>query len=98
MNPVKQALGWISEKLQRLGAGEIAMGSAHVKRLRAVESLSLGVEGKLGLWLALMEVVSAHPRLAEVDLQRLAERARDQRRRLELVRLDVARRAFTTVT
>lgn len=96
-NPVKQAAGWIAEKVQRLGVAEPITGSAHLTRLLMVESLSLGVEGKLGLWLALAEVVPAHPTLAEVDLSRLAERARDQRRRLEEVRLDVARRTFTTV-
>lgn len=96
-NPVKQAAGWLAEKVQRVTVGEVVTGSAHLTRLLKVESLSLGVEGKLGLWLALMEVTAANPQLAGIDLPRLVERARDQRRRLETVRLDVARRAFTTV-
>lgn len=96
-NPVKQAAGWLAEKAQRVAVGQPVTGSAHLTRLLKVESLSLGVEGKLGLWLALMEVTVANPQLAAVDLPRLVERARDQRRRLETVRLDVARRTFTTV-
>ncbi len=95
-NPVKQAAGWLAEKVQRVAVGEPVTGSAHLTRLLKVESLSLGVEGKLGLWLALMEVTAAHPPLADIDLPRLVERARDQRRRLETVRLDAARRTFTT--
>ena len=94
-NPVKQAAGWLAEKAQRVAVGELATGSAHLTRLLKVESLSLGVEGKLSLWLALMEVTAANPQLADIDLPRLVERARDQRRRLETVRLDVARRTFT---
>jgi len=96
-NPVKQAAGWLAEKVQRVTVGEVVTGSAHLTRLLKVESLSLGVEGKLGFWLALMEVTAANPQLAGIDLPRLVERARDQRRRLETVRLDAARRAFTTV-
>lgn len=96
-NPVKQGAGWLAEKVQRLGIDEKLTGSAYLSRLLQVESLSLGVEGKLALWLALMEVVPAHPSLADLDLPRLAERARDQRRRLETVRLSVARRTFSTV-
>ncbi|MCU1665821.1 MAG: hypothetical protein JWR58_5886, partial [Pseudonocardia sp.] len=44
-----------------------------------------------------MEVVAAHPQLSAVDLPTLAERARNQRRRVEAVRLGAARRAFATV-
>ena len=96
-NPVKQAAGWVAEKAQRLGvAADTPTGSPYLTRLLEAESLSLGVEGKLGLWLALMEVVPAHPQLATVNLPMLAARARDQRRRVEEVRLAAARRAFAT--
>jgi hypothetical protein len=96
-NPVKQSVGWIAEKVQRLGVSEKLTGSAHLTRLLQVESLSLGVEGKLGLWVALAEVTSSYPQLAGIDLPRLAERARDQRHRLEELRLEVARRTFRNV-
>ena len=96
-NRVKQAAGWVAEKVQRVAVAEPVTGSADLTRLLKVESLALGVEGKLGLWLALMEVTAASRKLADIDLPRLVERARDQRRRLETVRLDVARRTFTTV-
>lgn len=95
-HPIKQAAGWVAEKAHRLGVAEARTGSPHLTRLLQAESLSLGVEGKLCLWLALIEAAPSNPHLAAVDLQRLVERARDQRRRLEVVRLAAARRAFAT--
>jgi hypothetical protein len=56
--------------------------------------MALGIEGKLGLWTALLAVAPDHPELATVDLAGLAERAREQRGRVEMVRLAAARRAF----
>jgi hypothetical protein len=95
--PVKQVAGWLAEKAHRLGVAEVRTGSPHLTRLLEAESLSLGVEGKLCLWLALIELAPTFPQLAAVDFHRLADRARDQRRRLEVVRLAAARRAFATV-
>jgi hypothetical protein len=95
-NPVKQAVGWVAEKAHRLGVHERMAGSRDLALLLQAESLALGVEGKLTLWVALMEVTSAYPQLTTVDLPVLAERARDQRRRLETVRLGAARAAFTS--
>jgi hypothetical protein len=41
-------------------------------------------------------VASSYPELADLDLQKLVDRAQDQRRRLEVVRLATAGRAFAT--
>jgi hypothetical protein len=95
-NPVKQAVGWVAEKAHRLGVHERMAGSRDLALLLQSESLALGVEGKLALWVALMEVVSVHPQLTTVNLSTLAERARNQRRRLEVVRLGAARAAFAS--
>lgn len=62
-------------------------------RLIALESLSLGIEGKAGLWRALREAASVDPRLGEFDLDTLIERAERQRRELEPYRLEAARLA-----
>jgi hypothetical protein len=93
---VKQVVGWVAEKAHRVGISELRTGSPHLTRLLQAESLELGVEGKLRLWLALIEVQPSIPALASVDLSALAERARDQCRRLETIRLAAARKAFTT--
>jgi hypothetical protein len=86
---VKQAGGWVLEKLTRfkfdLTAGE------ELGRLMETEALSLGIAGKLAGWRALKE--ASHGDLG-VDLDRLIERAEDQRRRLEPFRIDAARRVL----
>lgn len=95
-NPVKQAAGRLAEKVHRVGVDQRLIRNHALSQLLQAESLSLGVQGKLQLWLVLMEVAPAHPTLGTVDLPVLAERARDQRRRVEAVRLDAARRAFAS--
>lgn len=96
-NPVKQAAGWLAEKAHRLAVSDAVLGDRDLSLLLLTETLSLGVEGKATMWVALRAVVASYPPLAEVDLDGLVERARDQRRRLDEVRLAAARRAFTTV-
>jgi hypothetical protein len=87
---VKQAGGWVLEKLTRLRF-ELT-SSEELGRLMETEALSLGIAGKLAGWRALKE--SSHADLG-VDLDRLIERAQDQRRRLEPFRLEAARQVLT---
>jgi hypothetical protein len=92
---IKQAAGWITEKASRLKMSETVTGNQDLKRFLEFETLSLGIEGKLSLWRALMEVSDSHPALAATDLTRLAKRAESQRAGLEDYRLQVANRALT---
>jgi len=57
--------------------------------------LSLGVEGKLALWLSLRHTHAADPRLRGIQLDALIDRARSQRRRLERQRRRAADEALT---
>jgi hypothetical protein len=93
-HPVKTAAGWVAGKVHRLAVDERVTGDPHLSMLREAESLSLGIEGKLKLWEALLAVRADRPQLVEHDLVRLATRAREQRQRVEVVRLGAARRAF----
>jgi hypothetical protein len=77
-------------KLSGLSAGEDELGL-----LLALETLSLGVEGKASMWTILREVGSRYPALAGTDFDALLGRARHQREVLEQERLEAARRAFT---
>ena len=79
------ALGWGTEKLLRLKPGG---------RFEDLETLSLGVEGKLALWEALQRAYGDDSRLRGVDLDALSARARSQRRRIEQQRLDAADEAL----
>jgi hypothetical protein len=94
-HPVKEAAGWMLEKLSRLRLSPALTGSGDLTRLLETEGLSLGIEGKLAMWLALKEAAAADPRLAGNDFDRLIERARGQRRTLEPHRLAAAVAAFT---
>ena len=60
----------------------------------AVESLALGVLGKLSLWRALKQVADQHPAIASVDLDELIDRAEAQYDLLEHERLAAGRRAL----
>ena len=84
------------EKVSRLRLNPALTGGAELTRLLETEALSLGIEGKLAMWLALKEAAAGDPRLAATDLDRLIERARGQRRALEPHRLAAAVQSFAT--
>ena len=86
---VKQAGGWVLEKLTRLRF-DVTTGE-ELGRLMEAEALSLGIAGKVAGWRALKE--ASHADLG-VDLDRLIERAQDQRSRLEPFRIEAARQVL----
>jgi len=92
---VKQAAGWIAGKGHQIAVGEALTGDADLSMLLHTESLAIWLDGKRALWVALSAVASRYPVLTETDLPGLADRARDQRDRLESIRLRAAHRAFT---
>ncbi len=94
-SPVKQAAGWIFEKLSRLRLDQHVTGSPDLSRLLEAETLSLGIEGKLVMWRALKEVATVDARLATTDFDVLIARARGQRESLEPYRLQAAVKAFS---
>ena len=93
---VKQAAGWLLEKLTRLRLNPAMAGNADLTRMLETEALSLGIEGKLSMWLVLREAAAIDPRLAGTDYDRLIERARSQRQALEPHRRAAARQAFSS--
>jgi hypothetical protein len=92
---VKEAAGWVVEKVSRLRLNPALTGSAELTRLLETEALSLGIEGKLSMWLALKGAAASDSRLAAADYDRLIERARGQRRSLEPHRLAAAAASFS---
>jgi hypothetical protein len=91
---LKQATTWLAEKTSRTKFGGLAASENRVGTFMAIETLALGVEGKLSLWIALGEVADHYPQLRDIDLPGLAERARAQRDALERERLAAARQAL----
>jgi hypothetical protein len=79
--------GWAAEKLGRLKLNGRLLGYSPLSRLIELEGLTLGVRGKLALWLALKELEGEHPAIAGAGLAELIARAEGQLRELEEHRL-----------
>ena len=94
-NPAKQATTWVGEKLSRLKLSGLSAGHADLGLFLAVETLSLGVEGKAAMWVALQRVSGSYPPLGGFDFAALEDRARRQRSLLEDERAAAADRTFT---
>jgi hypothetical protein len=62
--------------------------------LEALETLGLGIQGKLALWRALMVAVDRVPPIRRLDVPRLEQRALEQHGWVEAQRLQAARSAF----
>ncbi len=92
-NPVKQATGWLAETASRVKFSGTASGDADHGIFLALESMALGVLGKLSLWRALREVRTSHPSLAALDLT-VITRAEAQHATLERERLAAGTRAL----
>jgi hypothetical protein len=93
-NPVKQAGAWVTEKASRVKFGGLTSGGPELGTFMAVESLALGVLGKLSLWRALEQVADKHPAIASVNLDELIDRAQTQYDLLEPERLAAGRLAL----
>jgi hypothetical protein len=91
-SPLKRAAGVVLERVGRLKPNGQLRGYSPLGRFLDLEVLSIGVEGKRLLWLALREIDDG--RLARFDFGALAARAQDQRERLEPHRLAAASAAF----
>jgi hypothetical protein len=96
-NPVKQAGAWITERASRVKFWGLTSGEPELGTFMAVESLALGVWGKLSLWRALAQVADQHPAIASVDLDELIARAQNQYDLLERERLAAGRRALVHI-
>jgi hypothetical protein len=91
---LKNITAWGFEKLGRLKLnGELTRYSP-LSRVVELEGLLTGITGKKGLWIALLEVAPSEPRLEAALLERLRDRAEEQRTAVEELRQKAAREAF----
>ena len=90
---LKVAGGWAAEKVGRLKPNAQLTGYSPLSPLVELESLELGIHGKLALWLALLEIAGPPPLDAE-RLRELAARAERQMADVERHRLEAARKAL----
>jgi len=91
-----EAAGWFAEK-----ASQLKLSRDHAESglgtFEALETLTLGIRGKLSLWQALPLIREFDSRIPESDFQRLAARAEEQYQRVEAERLKLARTTFGPV-
>jgi hypothetical protein len=84
---VKVLGAWVAEKAGRLKLNGHLLSYSPLSRLVELETLTLGVTGKLALWRSLQLVADARSLLPKAELQRLIERAENQLLELESFRL-----------
>lgn len=89
---VKEGMAWIGEQGTRLKLRTRASDGAGT--LELLETLALGILGKLSLWRALAQIDPADPIVANIDLALLMERAEQQHAMVEERRLAAARQLF----
>jgi hypothetical protein len=78
-NPLKQATGWLVEKVSRVKFAGVLSGNPDHGAFMALESLYLGVEGKGSMWRSLKQVEDQYPSLATTNLDDLIARAEAQK-------------------
>jgi len=90
----RKAGGWIGEWLAhvKLWLDDDKTGRLH--RLERLEALAMGIDGKIALWEALETAADSNTALGGIDYSRLTQRGRDQRARVESLRLQAAREAL----
>ena len=93
---VFNAMSRAGEKVARVKLLLAGSGGEDLGRLEALDALSLGIEGKRALWLAL--AAAAVPKLQTMNFPALARRAMAQRRSVERRRLAVASRTLAAGT
>jgi hypothetical protein len=92
----RKATGWLVEKLSELKLHLDDAGDGALRRLEALETISLGIAGKEALWHALAAAAENTPELGGLDYARLGRRAATQREVVEALRLHAAKEAFGT--
>jgi len=90
----RKASAWLTEKLTeiKLQVDDPAHGA--LRLLQALEVLTLGIEGKKLLWRALAAAAEQTESLRILNYERLQERAQEQQRNVEAVRLEAAKESL----
>lgn len=86
----RQATAWLAEKMTMVKLRLNDWAGGEFRLFEALEALSLGIEGKRGLWVALAGAAEQSPDLRLLDYDRLVARAQEQRTRVEAKRLETA--------
>jgi len=91
---VRAAGGWITAKMAELKVRIDDPVDGALRLLETLETVSLGIEGKRGLWIALAAASEQNPALSGLDYARLRQRAEAQRGSVETQRVQAAKAAL----
>jgi hypothetical protein len=91
---IKDLSAWALEKAGRLKLNGQVTGYSPLSRVVELEGLMTGITGKIGLWVALLQIAPEEPRLDATRIERLRERGESQRSTVEELRQRAAREAF----
>jgi hypothetical protein len=91
----RKASAWFTEKMTELKLRLDDPKEGSLRLFESLEALSLGIEGKRSLWIALIAAAEQSPSLRILDYERLEERAQEQRDRVENLRIARAKKTLT---
>jgi hypothetical protein len=94
----KKVGSWITEQLTEAKVEIDDESGGALRRLERLEFLALGINGKSALWSALNAAAATAPNLRGPNYEHLAQRAGDQRERVEVLRLQAARLALAPLS
>lgn len=93
----RKASAWLAEKFTELKLRFDDPKAGALLLFESLEALSLGIEGKHCLWSALAASAQESSSLQLMDYDRLQKRAKEQRNRVEALRINTALTALTAV-
>jgi hypothetical protein len=91
---LKRATAWLTEKLHRGRLALVERADPALALLEGLESLALGLQGKLALYRALEDIAPDEPRLGGYPFAALQARTMIQHAMVEQERMAAARAAF----
>jgi len=91
----RKASAWLTEKVTELKLRFDDPKAGALLLFESLEAVSLGIEGKRSLWIALAATSETTPSLRIADYDRLQQRAQEQRDRIEALRVETALMALT---
>ena len=91
----RKASAWLGEKFTELKLRFDDPKAGDLLLFESLEALSLGIEGKHSLWTALAAVAKESSSLQLTNYGRLQQRAREQRARVEELRIRIALTALS---
>jgi hypothetical protein len=92
---VRKVGSWIAEQIAEVKLEVDDESGGALRRLERLEAVAIGIHGKAALWTALNAAAAIAPELHGPNYEHLAQRAEEQRKRVEVFRLQAATAALT---